>query len=109
MPMWLWRSRPTLLPAMTLVSREAPRGRYGFLQWGTRRADLHHPDQHDSRQDHRGFAVCTVGDIEELYDLMLKGEIRPAYEEIPFDRIGGGLERLKNNEVMGRLVARWGD
>ncbi|HZK05741.1 MAG TPA: hypothetical protein VFC82_07825 [Actinomycetaceae bacterium] len=53
--------------------------------------------------------MCTVGDIEELYDLMLKGEIRPAYEEIPFDRIGGGLERLKNNEVMGRLVARWGD
>lgn len=51
----------------------------------------------------------TVEDIEELYALMLRGEIRPAYEEIPFDGIGDGLERLKANQVTGRLVARFGD
>jgi propanol-preferring alcohol dehydrogenase len=51
----------------------------------------------------------TVEDIEELYALMLDGEIRPVYEEIPFGGIGEGLARLEANEVTGRLVARFGD
>ncbi|MGE2713154.1 zinc-binding dehydrogenase [Mycolicibacterium litorale] len=51
----------------------------------------------------------TVTDIEEVFDLMLRGEITPVYTEIPFDEIGAGLDRLKNNEVTGRLVARFGD
>ena len=51
----------------------------------------------------------TVQDIEEVFDLMLRGEITPAYEEIGFDQVGEGLERLKNNQVLGRLVARFGD
>ena len=50
----------------------------------------------------------TVADIEEVFDLMLRGEIRPGYEEITFDQVGEGLERLKNNQVLGRLVARFG-
>lgn len=50
----------------------------------------------------------TVEDIEEVYDLMLKGEIRPVYQEIAFDGIGAVLERLKENRVTGRLVARFG-
>ena len=40
---------------------------------------------------------------------MARGEITPAYEEIPFEAIGDGLERLKANQVTGRLVARFGD
>lgn len=51
----------------------------------------------------------TVQDIEEVFDLLLKKEITPAYTEITFDEIGEGLERLKNNQVTGRLVARFGD
>lgn len=51
----------------------------------------------------------TVEDIAEVFDLMLRGEIRPVYEEISFDAIGEGLERLANNQVTGRLVARFGD
>ena len=51
----------------------------------------------------------TVQDIEEVFDLMLRGEIRPAYEEIAFEEIGNGLERLKNNQVLGRLVAKVGN
>ena len=39
---------------------------------------------------------------------MLAKEIEPAYTEISFDEIGSGLERLKNNQVTGRLVARFG-
>jgi len=52
-----------------------------------------------------GFAV---GDIEEVCALMAAGEIRPAYEEIAFEEIGAGLERLKAAQVTGRLVARFG-
>lgn len=51
----------------------------------------------------------TVQDIEEVFDLMLGGEIQPAYAEISFNEIGSGLEQLKNNQVTGRLVARFGD
>lgn len=51
----------------------------------------------------------TVEDIEELYALMVQGEIRPVYEEIAFDEIGEGEDRLKRGEVTGRLVARFGD
>jgi alcohol dehydrogenase, propanol-preferring len=51
----------------------------------------------------------TVGDIEEVYDLLLKKEIEPYYTEIPFDEIGDGLRRLAANEVIGRLVARVDD
>ena len=50
----------------------------------------------------------TVQDIEEVFDLLLAGEIEPAYSEIAFDEIGEGLERLRRNEVTGRLVARFG-
>jgi propanol-preferring alcohol dehydrogenase len=51
----------------------------------------------------------TAEDIEELYALMLKGEVCPVYEEILFDGIGDWLERLKANQATGRLVARFGD
>jgi propanol-preferring alcohol dehydrogenase len=50
----------------------------------------------------------TVGDIEEVFDLLAAKEIEPAYTEIGFDEIGAGLDRLKNNQVIGRLVARFG-
>ena len=51
----------------------------------------------------------TVADIEDVFGLMLRGEIQPVYTEIAFEEIGAGLEKLKNNEVTGRLVARFGD
>ncbi|MCL2515928.1 MAG: zinc-binding dehydrogenase [Microbacteriaceae bacterium] len=51
----------------------------------------------------------TVEDIEEVYALMLSGDLAPAYTEIAFDEIGAGLERLRDNQVIGRLVARFGD
>jgi len=57
----------------------------------------------------QGSLGGTVEDIEEVYALMASGEIAPAYEEIAFDQIGEGLERLRNNQVTGRLVARFGD
>ena len=50
----------------------------------------------------------TVGDIEEVYDLLVRKEIEPVYTEIAFDQIGAGLERLRNGQVTGRLVARFG-
>lgn len=47
-------------------------------------------------------------DIAEVFDLMLNGEITPTFENIAFEEIGAGLERLAANEVTGRLVARFG-
>lgn len=49
----------------------------------------------------------TVQDIEEVFDLMLRGEITPAYTEIAFEEIGAGIDRLEAGEVTGRLVARF--
>ena len=49
----------------------------------------------------------TVQDIEEVFALMLKGEITPSYTEIGFDEIGAGIDRLEANQVTGRLVARF--
>lgn len=51
----------------------------------------------------------TVQDIAEVFDLMLKGEIQPAYTEIGFDEIATGIDRLEAGQVTGRLVARFGD
>jgi len=51
----------------------------------------------------------TVQDIEEVFGLLLDREIEPAYTDIAFEEIGAGLERLRRNEVSGRLVARFGD
>lgn len=56
----------------------------------------------------QGSLGGTVQDIEEVFDLMLRSEITPVYEEIAFDEIGTGLERLRANQVTGRLVARFG-
>lgn len=50
----------------------------------------------------------TVADVEEVYDLLLRKEIEPAYTEITFEEIGTGLDRLANHQVTGRLVARIG-
>ena len=51
----------------------------------------------------------TVDDIEEVCELLAAREIEPAYTEISFTEIGAGLERLRRNDVAGRLVARFGD
>lgn len=49
----------------------------------------------------------TVQDIEEVFDLMLRGEITPTFTEISFDEIGAGIDQLEAGEVTGRLVARF--
>ncbi|MET9388012.1 zinc-binding dehydrogenase [Streptomyces sp. NPDC002928] len=56
-----------------------------------------------------GSIAGTVADIEELYQLMLDGSIAPVYEEIGFNQIPDGLDRLAKGQVTGRLVARFGD
>ncbi|MEV1025278.1 hypothetical protein [Streptomyces sp. NPDC050264] len=55
-----------------------------------------------------GSYAGTVEDIEEPYRLMLDGSIAPVYEEIGFNDIPDGLERLAKGQVTGRLVARFG-
>jgi alcohol dehydrogenase, propanol-preferring len=50
----------------------------------------------------------SVQDIEEVFDLLVRKEIEPAYTTIGFDEIGAGLQQLEKGQVTGRLVARFG-
>ena len=51
----------------------------------------------------------TVQDIEEVMALFASGDIKPAFEVIPFEDIAKGIERLRENKVTGRLVAHVND
>ena len=47
----------------------------------------------------------TVEDLKGVYDCFATGKMRPQLTTIPFEEIDKGLEKLKNHEVKGRLVA----
>ena len=47
----------------------------------------------------------TVEDLKGVYDCFATGEMSPQLTTIPFEEIDKGLEKLKNHEVKGRLVA----
>lgn len=44
-------------------------------------------------------------DLRKVFDLMSRGELRPELEQISFEEIGEGLNRLARGEVTGRLLA----
>lgn len=47
----------------------------------------------------------TVEDLKGVYDCFSTGKMKPQLTTIPFEEIDQGLEKLKNHEVKGRLVA----
>lgn len=47
----------------------------------------------------------TKEDIAAIYELMSDGKLTPKLDEITFEEIPEGIDRLKANEVQGRLVA----
>lgn len=47
----------------------------------------------------------TIEDVKGVYDYFATGQIDPAITEIGFDEIPGGLQRLHDGGVLGRLVA----
>ncbi len=47
----------------------------------------------------------TIEDVQGCYAFFATGEIDPAITEISFEEIPGGLGKLKNGDVVGRLVA----
>ncbi|MDQ0273355.1 zinc-binding dehydrogenase [Cytobacillus purgationiresistens] len=47
----------------------------------------------------------TVEDLKGVYDCFATGKMNPNLITIPFEEIDKGLEKLKNHEVKGRLVA----
>lgn len=51
----------------------------------------------------------TPQDIADIYDLMASGDLTPTLTEIEFKDIPEGIEKLKNHEVTGRLVAIYKD
>lgn len=47
----------------------------------------------------------TVEDLKGVYECFATGKMTPQLTTIPFEEIDKGLEKLKNHEVKGRLVA----
>ncbi|MEE1131622.1 MAG: zinc-binding dehydrogenase [Caryophanon sp.] len=47
----------------------------------------------------------SVEDLQGVYDCFATGKMNPQLVTIPFEEIDKGLEKLKNHEVKGRLVA----
>ena len=47
----------------------------------------------------------TKEDIAGVYEYMATGKLKPQVTQISFDEIPEGLEKLKNGQVIGRLVA----
>ena len=53
----------------------------------------------------KGSNGGTPEDIKGVYEYYKTGKLNPQLSTIPFDQIDIGLEKLKNREVKGRLVA----
>lgn len=53
----------------------------------------------------KGSNGGTPADIAGVYEYFKTGDLNPQLSTIAFDKIDEGLEKLKNNEVKGRLVA----
>ena len=47
----------------------------------------------------------TKKDIAGVYEYMASGDLDPTITTIGFNEIPEGIEKLKNGEVVGRLVA----
>lgn len=53
----------------------------------------------------KGSNGGTTEDIKGVYEYFKTGQLTPQLSTIKFEEIGEGLEKLKNREVKGRLVA----
>ena len=51
----------------------------------------------------------TKEDIEGVYQYLATGKLDPQITQITFDEIPEGIHRLKQGEVVGRLVAKIAD
>lgn len=47
----------------------------------------------------------SVEDLQGVYDIFATGKMTPNLITIPFEEVDKGIEKLKNHEVKGRLVA----
>lgn len=56
-----------------------------------------------------GSLSGTQQDLAELYELMRSGELNPPLTRIAPHEIPDGLDRLRKGEVLGRIVAVYGD
>ena len=47
--------------------------------------------------------------MQGVYDFLATGQLDPTITEITFDDIPDGIDRLAKGQVVGRLVAKYGD
>ena len=52
-----------------------------------------------------GSNGVSVEDLKGVYDCFATGKMSPNLITLPFEEVDEGIEKLKNHEVKGRLVA----
>jgi len=82
-----------------------PRGRVVQVGMGALEATIDTGQLILKQVELAGSMGGTVDDIRGVYDLFASGKLDPKITTVSFDQIPEGLERLKNHEVQGRLVA----
>lgn len=82
-----------------------PGGRIVLVGLGAKEATLSTYDFVAQGATLVGSAGSSVGEVEEVLELIAKGKINPLMEEIPFTDIAKGLDRLSTGGVLGRLYA----
>lgn len=53
-----------------------------------------------------GVSVGTEDEMDELLDLAARGGVKVRVEVVDFENIGDVMERLRNDEITGRVVVR---
>lgn len=51
-----------------------------------------------------GSSVGTKDEMQQLFQLAVRGEIEPLIEVVPFAEVDATARRLENGEVTGRIV-----
>ncbi|MFE4860011.1 zinc-binding dehydrogenase [Streptomyces sp. NPDC056670] len=53
-----------------------------------------------------GSLGASKDELREVYDLIARGALKPAVEEVPFTELPAAMDRLARGEVRGRLYTR---
>jgi propanol-preferring alcohol dehydrogenase len=83
----------------------APRGTVVQVGLGTERADISAQNVVFKEVTYVGSSAGTHEDCAAVMDLIAQGRAASTLNEITFEEIGEGVERLRRGGVVGRLVA----
>lgn len=90
--------------AQDAVSAIRVGGTVVMVGMGARTSNLVTADVIHQKATIRGSSGGTKGDIEAVYEYLRDGRIVPTVEELDFDQVAEGIDRLRNGALTGRLV-----